>query len=252
MGKYVQDNEWGTKYPNFRKEEFKCPCCGKYGNGIASSLVQNLQALRNKYGNLIVTSGYRCPAYNKRVGGSTNSAHLLGQAADFYFASGILGNQNTRIAVINEIKKMPNYHYSYCNINGNYPNMGSAIHIDTILVDDEEKKIKHKIGDIVNINCVYISSDSTNKIVPAITRGKITRIIEGARNPYLLDDGNIGWINDDCIINGTMATYIVKSGDTLSGIAKKYNTTWQEIYEKNKSVIGDNPNLIKPGQVLKF
>ena len=44
--------------------------------------------------------------------------------------------------------------------------------------------------------------------------------------------------------------YTVKSGDTLSGIAKKYNTTWQKIYEDNKSVIGNDPNLIKPGQVL--
>lgn len=113
-------------------------------------------------------------------------------------------------------------------------------------------KLKYKIGDTVEINCVYISSDSTNKIVPAITKGKITRIIEGARNPYLLDNGNIGWINDSCIINTSLTTYVVKSGDTLSGIASKYGTTWQNIYEKNKNVIGSNPNLIKPGQVLKF
>lgn len=136
MSKYVQDNEWGTKYPNFRKEEFKCPCCGGYGPGIASSLVENLQALRNKYGNTIITSGYRCPNWNKRVGGDPNSAHLKGQAADFYFASGILANQSKRVAVVNEIKGMPNYHWSYCNINGNHPNMGSAIHMDTLLTGD--------------------------------------------------------------------------------------------------------------------
>ena len=45
-------------------------------------------------------------------------------------------------------------------------------------------------------------------------------------------------------------TYTVKSGDTLSGIASKYGTTWQKIYNDNRSVIGSNPNLIKPGQVL--
>lgn len=46
--------------------------------------------------------------------------------------------------------------------------------------------------------------------------------------------------------------YVVKSGDTLSSIARKYNTTWQAIYEKNKSVIGSNPNLIRVGQKLEI
>lgn len=44
--------------------------------------------------------------------------------------------------------------------------------------------------------------------------------------------------------------YTVKAGDTLSGIAAKYKTTWQKIYEANKKLIGSNPNLIRPGQVL--
>ena len=47
-------------------------------------------------------------------------------------------------------------------------------------------------------------------------------------------------------------TYTVKSGDTLSGIARKMtgSTNWQAIYQQNQGVIGSNPNLIKPGQVL--
>lgn len=45
-------------------------------------------------------------------------------------------------------------------------------------------------------------------------------------------------------------TYVVKNGDTLSGIASKYGMNWKDLYNKNKSVIGNNPNLIKPGQVL--
>lgn len=44
--------------------------------------------------------------------------------------------------------------------------------------------------------------------------------------------------------------YTVKSGDTLSSIAKKYNTTWQKIYNDNKNVIGNNPNLIYQNQKL--
>lgn len=44
-------------------------------------------------------------------------------------------------------------------------------------------------------------------------------------------------------------TYIVKSGDTLSRIASKFGTTYQEIAKKNGIA---NPNKIYPGQVLKI
>ncbi|MDR2044145.1 MAG: LysM peptidoglycan-binding domain-containing protein [Clostridium sp.] len=49
------------------------------------------------------------------------------------------------------------------------------------------------------------------------------------------------------------AAYTVKKGDTLWGIAQKFlgnGAKYQEIYNLNKSVIGNNPNLIYPGQVL--
>jgi hypothetical protein len=141
MSKYVQDNEWGTKYPNFKKNEFKCPCgkCNGYGKGIASSLVKTLQDLRNKYGNgITITSGYRCSSHNKKVGGTTNSKHTQGLAADFYMSG--FNSQSTRVNVINELKKTKYYRYAYCNVNGNYPNMGNVVHIDTKLVDTDEKK----------------------------------------------------------------------------------------------------------------
>lgn len=46
------------------------------------------------------------------------------------------------------------------------------------------------------------------------------------------------------------ATYTVVGGDTLSLIGKKVGKPWKAVYEANKSVIGPNPNVIKPGQVL--
>ena len=56
---------------------------------------------------------------------------------------------------------------------------------------------------------MYVSSTTTEKLTPAIKKGKITRIVEGARNPYLLDDGNIGWVNDECIIEPKPTDYKV-------------------------------------------
>ena len=47
--------------------------------------------------------------------------------------------------------------------------------------------------------------------------------------------------------------WTVKSGDSLSRIAKDvYDDAgkYSKIYEANKATIGDNPNLIKPGQKL--
>ena len=50
-----------------------------------------------------------------------------------------------------------------------------------------------------------------------------------------------------------MAVYIVKPGDTLSGIAKKLGIpNWRTLYETNKSVIGSNYNLIRTGQQLTY
>lgn len=50
-----------------------------------------------------------------------------------------------------------------------------------------------------------------------------------------------------------MAVYTVKSGDTLSSIAKKLGySNWQDLYNLNKSVIGSNPNLIRTGQSLTY
>tara|TARA_R100000808_G_C2152175_1_gene161500 strand:- start:1447 stop:2172 length:726 start_codon:yes stop_codon:yes gene_type:complete len=44
----------------------------------------------------------------------------------------------------------------------------------------------------------------------------------------------------------------VKEGDTLSSIAKERGMSWKDLYEINKGVIGDNPNMLKVGTQLRF
>lgn len=61
----------------------------------------------------------------------------------------------------------------------------------------------------------------------------------------------------DVVLNISVAAgaeeeYEVKSGDSLSKIAKNYpGLTWQKIYEANKDQI-KNPDIIHPGQKLKI
>lgn len=74
----------------------------------------------------------------------------------------------------------------------------------------------------------------------------------GIANPNIIHPGQVLKINSTSNENTTkndIRTYTVKSGDTLSGIAKKYGTTYQEIARKNGIA---NPNIIHPGQVLKI
>jgi N-acetylmuramoyl-L-alanine amidase CwlA len=81
-------------------------------------------------------------------------------------------------------------------------------------------------------------------------RGTYT-IVETQNNWGKLKSG-AGWICLDYTsktANTSEITYVVKAGDTLSGIASKYGTTYQAIAKKNGIA---NPNLIYPGQVLKI
>lgn len=69
---------------NFKRSEFVCHCgCGKAK--IAQVLIDALQELRNHFNEPIhINCGYRCPKYNKKVGGAKKSQHLYGKAADIH------------------------------------------------------------------------------------------------------------------------------------------------------------------------
>jgi hypothetical protein len=71
-------------------------------NTPSMAVIDNLQALvdavlqpvRDKFGPITVTSGYRSPAVNKTIGGSATSDHCKGQAADFE----VMGMPNKELA----------------------------------------------------------------------------------------------------------------------------------------------------------
>ncbi len=129
--------------PNFRPEEFRCGCRGKYCTGYPSYMrkteLANLKQLR-KYINkpIEISCGLRCKKFNDSLRGSSkNSAHLKGSAVDFYISNYTITLAN-RKKLIDYLKKLPFFNWAYCNgyssiknYNPSAPNMGSAIHFDS-------------------------------------------------------------------------------------------------------------------------
>jgi uncharacterized protein YcbK (DUF882 family) len=72
----------GDLTKDFSRWEFECPCgCGF--DTVDHALVTLLQELRNDLGaRITINSGCRCDSHNDSVGGSENSQHLYGRAAD--------------------------------------------------------------------------------------------------------------------------------------------------------------------------
>lgn len=98
----------------------------------------------------------------------------------------------------------------------------------------------NEVQDMIN----HISTADANTLAEEVKAGKYgngetRKVVLGSRYDEVQK-----------IVNGSNTKiYTVKSGDTLSGIAAKYGTTYQELAAKNG--IAD-PNKIYPGQVLKI
>ena len=241
---------------------------------IDDNLVENLERLYEALNcsSIYITSGYRSEDFDIRLGGFAGY-HSKGQASDIicYDADGnAIDPKNVCITAEKLGILGIGYGGSYTHVDTRdwksfFDETNGAVNIDSwydyfgIARPVEPKpetntqpieEIKYSIGDVVEINCVYISSVDDNKMEPLITKGTITQIIDGARNPYLLDNGNIGWINNDCIVNKIDEVwYTVVENDCLSVIANNFGVDMNSIVALNDI---ENPDLIYPGQKLRI
>jgi len=73
-------------------------------------------------------------------------------------------------------------------------------------------------------------------------------------NPNLIHPGDQLNLGDSSQMTAS-ADYTVKPGDNLWDISKEHlggGKNWHHLYDRNTSVIGDNPNMIHPGQKLSM
>ena len=70
--------------PHFNVQEFRCKCGKEHEILLGTELVDKLEKLYSALNcsKIIVTSGYRCTAHDKNVGGNGTSQHTKGNAAD--------------------------------------------------------------------------------------------------------------------------------------------------------------------------
>ena len=122
---------------------------------------------------------------------------------------------------------------------------------------DKVKGSAKEVGMTVKVN-FSAQNYATGEAIPDWVKGTSYQIIEKSGDKVLLD-GIMSWLSVydvetlDASTSGPSVpetgnqTHIVQYGETLSGIALKYGTTWQELARVNAL---SNPNIIYQGQAL--
>lgn len=97
---------------------------------------------------------------------------------------------------------------------------------------------------------IVVSGDTLSGIAAKFgTTWQVLAAVNSIANPSLIYPGQAIVIAAAGAPAPTTKIYTVVSGDTLSGIAAKYGTTWQRLAERNGI---KNASLIYPGQQIKI
>jgi len=71
--------DW-AEYPNFRSAEFRCRHCGR--EKMQPAFMERLQSLRNEFGPMVISSGWRCFDHPIEKAKTHPGMHSTGMAAD--------------------------------------------------------------------------------------------------------------------------------------------------------------------------
>ena len=119
----MSTSEWA--WPYFSFEEMACRTeAGGWDCGIQNHFMHRLVALREEFGSkMVITSGYRTPEHNAKIGGSPNSYHMDGIAVDVHAPRGFETHRFVRLALL--------YGFSGIGLSLNGDDSERFIHIDT-------------------------------------------------------------------------------------------------------------------------
>ncbi|MEK9909157.1 MAG: D-Ala-D-Ala carboxypeptidase family metallohydrolase [Candidatus Thalassarchaeaceae archaeon] len=121
-------NNWDYQF--FEESEFSCACCGK--TKMDHDFMKKMVSLRRAYAKpIIINSGYRCIEHNEKVGGSRNSSHLEGKAADIK----IFGGNALRLVSAAEFCK-----FTGIGVAQKGEQSGRFIHVDTAIRETDRPR----------------------------------------------------------------------------------------------------------------
>lgn len=124
---------------------------------------------------------------------------------------------------------------------------------DYIYYDWQDSGIGDNIGDPDHVGIVVSNTNNTIKVIEGNIRDSVGYRYININGKYIRGYGTPNYASkvtkEEEKPSQQEEVYVVKKGDTLSSIAKQFNTTYQKIAEYNNL---KNINLIYPGQKLRI
>ena len=247
---------------HFNSTEFDCHgsgCCSQ--TIINEKLIEYLEKIREHFGKpIIITSAYRCPTHNSRVGGATGSRHTKGDAADIV-VSGVAPREVAKYAESIGIKGIGLYETSadgfFTHIDtrdyksfwygqacayrstfgGNSASSGNSSNINSSNnVSSSDYSLKDFVKDIqgacgVKVDGIAGSETLSNTVTLSVTKNNRHAAVEAVQKRLKslgydpgTADGIFGGKTRIAVINFQKAKGCVADGEITAG-----ETTWKKL-----------------------